>query len=194
MLPDQAAAMAASGAPRYSMLVRFGMETPLRLWAGIGDLELPADTVEPSGAIYQGVGILGSVPALRQLVGGTAERLDFTLSIPGGVAFAMADEDAAAVRAAPIDVAAIFFDEDWQQTAPFWLWNGTADVVAVSRTTNGLNVTRNVRVSAGSAFTDRTRPQHTYFTDADQRRRSPTDSFCQRADIYTRVSTIKWPS
>lgn len=194
MLVEQAAAMSALGAPRYSVLVRFGLEEPVRAWAGIGDLEIPADDVETEGGTFQGVGILGNVPALRQLIGGAAERLEFSLTVPSGEIFALADDEAASVRAAPVDVGVIFFDEDWQQSAVAWLWNGTADVPSVSRTANGLSVTRTVRISAGSAFTDRTRPQHTYFTNADQKRRSPTDDFCIRVDLYGINSAVKFPN
>lgn len=194
MLAEQAAAMSALGAPRYSLLVRFGLAEPLRAWAGLGDLTIPADDVDATGGTYQGVGILGNIPALRQLIGGVAERLEFSLTVPSGEIFALADEDVALVRAAPVDVGIVFFDEDWQQSAVAWLWNGTADVPSVSRTTNGLNVIRTVRISAGSSFTDRTRPQHSYFTDADQKRRSPTDDFCARVDLYSINSTIKWPN
>lgn len=194
MLAEQAALMSAVSAPRYSVLVRFGMETPVRAWAGIGDLEIPADEVEAEGATYLGVGILGNVPALRQLIGGVAERLEFSLAVPSGEIFALADDEVASVRAAPVDVGVIFFDEDWQQSDVAWLWNGTADVPSVSRSTNGLNVVRTIKISAGSAFTDRTRPQHSYFTDADQKRRSATDDFCLRVDLYSINSTIKWPN
>lgn len=194
MLEAQAAAMSALGAPRYSVLVRFGMETPVRAWAGIGDLLIPADDVEPAGGTYLGVGLLGAVPALRQLIGGSAERLEFTLAVPSGEIFSLADDEAASVRSAPVDVGVIFFGDNWQQSDVAWLWNGTADVPSVSRTTNGLNVVRTVKISAGSAFTDRTRPQHTYFTDADQKRRSATDDFCKRVDLYSINSTIKWPN
>lgn len=194
MLEAQAQAMSAVGAARYSVLVRFGLATPVRAWAGLGDLVIPADDVEDDEATYLGVGILGSVPALRQLIGGAAERLEFSLSVPTGDIFALADDDAALVRSAPVDVGVIFFDEDWQQSEVAWLWSGTADVPSVSRTGSGLNVTRTVKISAGSVFTDRTRPQHTYFTDADQKRRSPTDDFCKRVDLYTVNSTVKWPN
>lgn len=194
MLTEQAAAMSALGAPRYSVLVRFGMDVPLRAWAGIGDLSIPADDVEAEAATYSGVGILGNVPALRELIGGAAERLEFSLTVPAGDIFALADDEAATVRSAPVDVGVIFFDQDWQQSEVAWLWNGTADVPSVSRSSSGLSVVRTIKISAGSAFTDRTRPQHAYFTDADQKRRSATDDFCARVDLYSINSTIKWPS
>lgn len=120
--------MSAVGAPRYSVLVRFGVETPVRAWAGLGDLEIPADDVEPAGALFLGIGLLGNAPALRQLIGGVAERLEFSLSVPSGEVFALADEEAASVRSAPVDVGVIFFDEDWQQSEVAWLWNGVAEL------------------------------------------------------------------
>lgn len=206
MLSEQAAVMSALGAPRYSILVRFGMDTPVRAWAGVGDLEIPADDLEDEAATYQGVGVLGEVPALRQLIGGTAERLEFQLSVPGSSyvdihgqnqtldVFALADEDAGEVMNSPVDVGVIFFGTGWQQSDVAWLWNGTADVPSVSRSGSGLNVTRSISISVASAFTDRTRPQLTYFTDADQKRRSPTDTFCARVILYTVNSTVKWPN
>lgn len=194
MLSTQAAAMSALGAPRYSILVRFGTATPVRAWAGVGDLAIPVDDVELAGATYSGIGILGEVPALRQLVGGVAERLDFTLTVPSGDVFALADSDSTSVKNAPVDVGVIFFDQNWQQSDVAWLWNGTADVPSVSRSGSGLDVTRSISISVASAFTDRTRPQLTYYTDADQRRRSATDTFCFRVVLYTVNSTIKWPN
>lgn len=194
MLPEQARLMSEAGAPRYSILVRFDTPTPVRAWAGAGDLEIPADDVEDDAAVYLGVGILAEIPALRQLVGGIAERLEFRLSVPDGEVFALADEDASEVVNVPVDVGLIFFDEDWQQGPVSWLWNGTADVPSASRTGSGLNVTRTVSISVASAFTDRTRPHLTSFTDADQRLRSPTDTFCLRTVLYTLSQMIKWPN
>jgi hypothetical protein len=98
------------------------------------------------------------------------------------------------VRRAPVSVGLIFFGTSWEQSTVAWLWSGTADSTTVSRQANGLNVTRQIKISAGSAFTDRTRAQLTAFTDTDQRRRSVDDSFCSRVDLYTQISTAKWPA
>ena len=195
MLPSQEAAMSALGAPRYSVLVRIETtDQVIRAWAGVGDLGIPADTVEDAPATYLGVGVLGEVPAMRQLIGGVAERLEFALSVPSGDVFALADDDVEQVRRAPVSVGLIFFGTDWQQSDVAWLWNGTADSTTVSRQANGLNVTRQIKISAGSAFTDRTRANLSAFTDTDQRSRSAEDSFCSRVDLYTQTSTAKWPA
>lgn len=195
MLPEQAAAMSAAGAPRYSILLRIeGATTVFRLWAGIGDLAIPADEVEDEAATYLGMGVLGEIPSLRQLIGGAAERLDFALTVPTGEVFDLGDEDVAEVDRAPVAVGLIFFDADWGQSEVAWLWAGTADSPAVTRQASGLQVVRQVKISAASLFTDRTRAQLMTFTDADQKRRSPTDTFCARVGLYTQGSTAKWPA
>lgn len=195
MLPAQAEAMSASGAPRYSVLLRIeAADQVIRCWAGLGELEVPADDVEDATATYLGVGILADIPPLRQLIGGVAERLDFVLNVPAGQIFDLADDDVEQVRRAPVQLGLVFFDEDWQQTPVAWLWSGTADSPAISRQASGTRITRQVRLSVGSALTDRTRPQLASYTKADQRRRSATDTFCDRADLYTQGATVKWPA
>lgn len=195
MLGALGAAMSAAGAPRYSMLLRIETtDQVVRAWAGIGDLEIPSDDVEDEAATYLGVGILGEVPPLRQLIGGTAERIDFALTVPGGEIFALADADFEQVRRAPVYVGLIFFDADWQQSEVSWLWSGTADTTTVSRQASGLQVTRQIKISAATVFTDRTRANLSAFTDTDQRSRSSDDSFCARVDRYTQTATVKWPA
>jgi len=195
MLASAAAAMTALGAPRYAVVVKIEAASgPIRAWSGVGDLEIEADDVDLTGGIYQGIGILGEIPPLRQLIGGLAERLEFNLTAPTGEILALADDDVDDVRSARVNMGVIFFDSHWQMVAdPAWLTDGTADVPSVNRTPNGQQIQRSASLSVGSAFTDRTQPALTYYTDADQRRRSPTDRFCERVAGYTGVSTIKWP-
>lgn len=195
MLPEQAAIMSASGAPRWSLFFRAECATSVvRAWLGVGDYALPADDLETEGGTYLGVGLVGDMPALRQLVGGLAERIDFTLNGADPITFSLADDETDEVRGAPVNVGIVFFDEDWQQADDIaWLWDGTADVIKVDRSGSGDSISRTVTLSVGSAFTDRTRPQLGFYTDKDQRRRSPTDSFCARVAAYGVDSTIQWP-
>jgi hypothetical protein len=192
MLPEQAAAMSALGAPRWSVFFYMECATePVRAWLGVGDYQVAADDVDETGGTYLGIGMVGDVPALRQLVGGLAERVEFTLNGADETTFALADDQVAEVRGAPVHVGVVFFDEDWQEVAPVaWLWEGTADQPGVDR--DG-QLGRRVTLSVGSAFTDRTRPQLAFYTPADQKRRSPTDTFCDRVPAYGVDSTIQWP-
>ncbi len=196
MLPDQAKAMSALGAPRWSLFFLLEAASgPVRAWLGVGDYALGADDIDGTGGTYKGIGLVGDIPALSQLVGGLAERVEFTLNGADDLTLSLADDQADEVRNAPVHVGIIFFDNDWQAVDPIsWLWEGTADTPSVNRQANEGSITRAVSLSVGSAFTDRTRPQLSYYTDADQRRRSPTDSFCARVARYTVDSTIVWPA
>ncbi len=196
MLSEQAAAMSALGAPRYALFLRIAAANgPVRAWSGVGDFAVPADgEIETADAIYLGVGILGDVPSFRQLVGGTAERVEFSLTVPDGDVFALADQDVDQVRNARVNVGVAFFDDDWQTVdGVAWLWDGVADVPSVNRTSTPDSISRSISLSVGSAFTDRTRPRLSYYTDSEQRRRSPTDAFCSRTGLYSIESTIVWP-
>lgn len=195
MLPEQAKVMAGSGAPRWALFFRMVCKSSIvRAWSGFGDYALPADDVESEGGIYLGVGLVGSVPALRQLIGGLAERVEFSLNGADELTMALADRDADEVRRAQVHVGIVFFDGDWQQAAQIaWMWEGTADVPGVERARSVDGPVRRITLSVGTAFTDRTRPQLGFYTDADQRRRSSDDAFCARVAAYGLDSTIQWP-
>lgn len=195
MLPEQARIMSASGAPRYSLFFYMKCKTSIvRAWLGVGDFALEADDMDPEGGTYKGIGMVGEMPALRQLVGGLAERVEFALNGADETTFRLADDQVEEVRRAPVHVGIIFFDEHWQAVAPVaWLWEGLADVPSVDRDGSGDQINRRVTLSVGSAFTDRTRPQLGSYTDKDQRRRSPDDAFCARVASYSIDSTIVWP-
>lgn len=196
MLPEQAAAMSALEAPRWSLFFLLEAASgPVRAWLGVGDYALPADEVDTTGGTYLGIGLVGDIPAISQLVGGLAERVEFTLTGADDETLRLADDEAEEVRNAPVHVGIVFFDQDWQAVDPVsWLWDGTADCPAVDRSSEGGQIVRRVTLSVGSAFVDRTRPQLGFYTDADQKRRSPTDTFCARVATYGIDSTIQWPA
>ncbi|MGI4818627.1 MAG: hypothetical protein ACRYFE_08905 [Janthinobacterium lividum] len=195
MLPEQAKVMTEMGAQRYALFfLLMSKSGPVRAWTGVGDYQLPADELDEEGGVYQGIGLVGDIPALRQLIGGTAERVDFSLNGADDETLRLADRDADEVRKARVNVGIVFFDDDWQPVDDVaWLWDGTADVPSVDRSGDGETAIRRVTLSVGSAFTDRTRPHLTFYTDADQRRRSPTDAFCSRVAAYGIESTVVWP-
>lgn len=196
MLPDQAAIMTAAGAERWACFFRMDCKSSVvRAWTGVGDFYIGPDDVDLEGGVFLGVGLVGDMPALRQLVGGIAERIDFALNGADERTFRLADDQVEEVRGAAVHVGIIFFDENWQPVAPIaWLWEGTADVPAVDRDGSNGQVVRRVTLSVGSAFTDRSRPQLTFMTPTDQRRRSPDDAFCDRVPGYGIDSSIQWPA
>lgn len=198
MLPAEARLMTELGAPRWSLffLLKTTAGEWVRAWLGLGDYALPADDVDAEGGTYLGIGLVSSIPALRQLVGGLAQRVEFTLNGVDERTFALADQSSDQVRSAPVHVGIVFFDADWQPVAPVaWLWDGTADSPSVSSSSgDGGGTVQSVTLSVGTVFTDKTRPQLAFYTDADQQRRSPGDTFCALVAGYTLASTVTWPN
>lgn len=196
MLPEQVRVLSESGAPRYAVFVMIELADggAVRAWTGPGNIDIPPDAVDVTGGVYQGIGLVGEIPAIRQLIGGTAERVEFSLSGVDEATVSLADADADSVIGAPLHLGIVFFDQDWQAAPIVWAWDGTADLPSVSGESQGLEVMRQVKLSVGTAYTDRTRPHLSFLTDAEQRERSPTDDFCVRVAGMSIDSTIKFPA
>jgi hypothetical protein len=175
---------------RESYLVRIASDPPARIWSGVGNLEIPADIVEPEPAIYLGRGELVRVPDFQQLINGVAERLEFTLSGVNAETLRFALEDAPSVAGAAVHVGRIDFDVDWQPIGPVeWEALFRADSLRVdSQTADGRRV-RALILSIGNGDTGRSYSPTSFFTDADQRLRSPTDAFFSNiGNIYSGTS------
>lgn len=170
---------------RESTIVYIACDPPAILWSGFGPLPVPADAVIPSPSIALGGAELVSVPDFQQLINGTAERLDFTLSGVSEETVRLALEDAPSVRGARVDIGTVHFDDDWQIEAIEWENVFEARSLSISRPTmqNG-QVTRSITLTIVQGDTTRSRSKNAYFTDADQRRKSPTDA------IFSHVAGI----
>jgi hypothetical protein len=163
---------------RESILIRIDCDDPVRLWSGIGDLPVDADDVEPEDAVYLGGPDLISAPDFQQLINGTADRLEFTLSGVTSEIIALAIEEAESVKGATMHVGTVRFDDHWQQTGPItWEAEFRCDTLNVGSAPSDNGRTRTITLSVGSEETGRSRAPITLFTDADQRRVSPTDAF-----------------
>lgn len=158
---------------RQSVLFRIAADPVARLWSGVGDLIIPPDIVEPSPATYLGGGALVNIPELDQVINGTASRIDITVSGVSSDTLAFALEEAASVRGAKVHIGNVYFDDDWQIDDVEWIAVLRADTLTTSRQ----GTTRSITLSIGTDFTDRSRAPVSFWTDADQRRRSPTDRF-----------------
>lgn len=168
----------------------------LRLWGGVGSLSLSADAVETtSDAIYYGAGELANVPALEQLINGVADRVDFTLSGVGDNRLPqIADEEAATVRGARVNIGVMFLDQDWSELLPQrWLWEGRADTLDPESQATDAGRVRGLRLSVGSLFTGRRRPNSSFYTDKSQKTRSAGDLFCSRVGLYKQEQGKPWP-
>lgn len=162
---------------RESFLLRIGSDPPARVWSGVGDLEIPADAVESSPATYSGAGEMLNAPDFQQLINGVAERLDFTVSGVTQETVKLAIEEAASVKGARIHLGTCRFDDDWQLIEVEWETVLRADKITISGQAQDGGRTRTIGLSAGTDDTDRSRSPNAFWTDADQKRRSPTDLF-----------------
>jgi hypothetical protein len=170
---------------RRSIVWRLACDPAAYLWSGVGDLDLPANALDPGVIRYRGTGALLQVPALKQLINGIADRVDFTVSGVDAYTLRLALEDRASVKGASLDVGYVLFDRHWQLSGPpVWQWRGKADVLVPDSKETERGRERSITLSVAAADTLRTNPKLSWFTDANQRRRSPTDA------IFDRVAGI----
>lgn len=170
---------------RESIVVRIDCDPPALLWSGLGPLALPADIVIPAPAIALGGGELVSVPDFDQLMNGTAQRLDFTVSGVDQETVRLALEDAPSVKGARVDIGRADFDDAWQLIAVEWEAVFEARSLSVSRpVSQGGQITRSITLTIVAGDTTRARAPLAFFTDADQRRRSADDT------IFSHVAGI----
>lgn len=172
---------------RESLVVRVDCDPPALLWSGLGPLPLPADAViQTGGETALGGGELISVPDFQQLIGGTAERLEVVFSGVDEETVRLALEDAPSVRGARVDVGTVQFGADWQILSVEWENVFEARALSVSRpqTEGGGQVARSISLTIVQGSTTRSRAKLSFFTDADQRRRSSDDA------IFSHVALI----
>jgi len=162
---------------RESILIRIASDPPARVWSGVGDLIIPADAVEAAPAVYSGAGEMLNAPDFQQLINGTAERIEINVSGVGQETVRLAIEEAASVKGAKIHIGTARFDDDWQLIDVDWETVLRADKLSISGQTSEDGRTRSIGLSAGTEDTDRSRAPVAFWTDADQKRRSPTDKF-----------------
>ena len=158
---------------KASLLFRIASDPPARVWAGHGDLDIPADIVETSPARYLGGGELLDIPDIDQVINGAAGRYDIVVSGVVHETQRLATEDAASVKGAKCHIGRAWFDDDYQLAGVEWLAVLRADYL----TTGRQGTTRTITLSLGTDDTDRSRAPISFWTDSDQRRRSPTDRF-----------------
>lgn len=191
----------ALGSDNQSIGLFFRLETDpiVRLWLGFGPFETTQpDVLDDSGAAYNGFGEIGSLPSLRQMINGAAQRVDFTVSgVTGEVLQIASGGDAQQVKGKRVSVGFAVMDDTWSLLGSIkWIQNYTADYLTIqqlSPTDIGQSVVRTVTLSAGTTMTGRRRPGLSYFTQQDQQARYPTDYFCERTPLYASGYGKTWP-
>lgn len=193
---DAAQLQLAGGTVRPCFFVRVESAPIIRVWSGIGDIALEADSIETTGGEYLGFGELTSLPQITQLINGQADRVEFGLA---GAAVSrdvvrLASEEADSVRNAPVHLGFAVLGADLQLASPVaWIWHGEADSLTCSRDDGQGQPVRSISLSVGSIFTRRRRPGISFWTPHDQRERSSDDAFCDRVPAYSAGITKTWP-
>lgn len=170
---------------RQIILFRVASDPVARICSGVNPIIIPADIVEAEEARYLGGGALVRVPDLEQLVNGTAARAEITVSGVSAETLRLAVEDAASVKGAKVHIGIAYQDDAWQITEVEWVAVFRADSLTVSTQSTGRGRSRSITLSVGTDFTDRSRAPIAFWTDADQRRRAPTDRFFDQVALIT---------
>lgn len=165
---------------KFSYVLRMECDPPLYVWTGFGPLVTPADSYDPSGATWIGAGEILSIPDIKQFINGAAGRYDFSFSGVSMETVRLSTEDRPSVNGASVMIGRVNFDADRQLAGGVeWEWEGAAGtIVTDSSSAEGGNRTRTISLSVASEDTRRSDPQITFYTPDDQRKRSPTDRFC----------------
>lgn len=181
---------------RESFIFRLETPEPATFWTGNGDLMLPADAVLDEITLALGGGDLINLPDLEQLINGTAQRVEVTLSGVSQRTAVIASTEAASVSGSPAYIGRVQFDEDWQQQgAVVWEWAGEGRGLAVAGDEDGADRKRTLTLKLASGDTTRSRAPLAFFTDADQRRDFPDDAvFSHVAGINAGTSRRWGPS
>ena len=169
---------------RESFGIRIDCDPPARLWTGYIDLTVPADIVESSPAVYLGGGEILNAPDFETPINGTAERIDIQLSGASAEVIRLAKEEAESVKGAKVHFVRFDFDDDWALVNVEYEAVFRADKLTVSSQDADGGRQRTLTLSIATEDTNRNRAPMSYFTDQDQRKRSPTDA------IFTYVSQI----
>lgn len=158
---------------------------PARVWGGVGDLTIPANTAEGTSETYLGAGELLDVPEFQQLINGVAERVEIQVSGVSAETVRLAVEDADIVKGAKAYIGRVTFDDDWQLVGTVtWESEWRCDVIQVGSQDQNGKRTRTISISIGSENTNRSFAPLAFFTDADQRKRSSDDA------IFDHVAAI----
>lgn len=156
------------------IVVRIGTPNPARFWTGAAYLYLPADDIETEhNALYLGGGsLLSSLTEIEieQLRNGEAGRLE--LGVTGANAEIARNAKAEFVSGSFVDIGVVQFDPLWQMLGITWEARYRADKLNIARDGSG----RTITLSMGTDDTGRSRSPNSYWTNADQRRRSPDDA------------------
>jgi hypothetical protein len=178
---------------RHSYVFRMAVNPVLRIWTGHGPLATPADIIDPTGATWLGGAHILSVPTLKVLIGGIADRVEIAVNGVDSETLRLVQEDRGEVRDADVRIGRVEFNDDWQVAGPIiWEWWGYADTLTVGSQQSEKGRERRITLSIRTGDTSRSNPLLAFFTDADQRRRAADDAFFSHVASINRGVTRRF--
>lgn len=177
---------------RESFVFRIETDDPATFWSGHGNLLLPVDAVLLEPTLVPGAGQLMNIPDLEQLINGTAQRIDVTLSGVSEDTVAMASEESLQIPGAPVYIGRITFDDRWQIISVEWEWSGEGVKLSVSSDGSSGTRSRSIKLTVAAGETTRRRAPNAYFTAADQQRDYPDDMFFSNVSRIAQGMTRRW--
>lgn len=140
---------------------------PLRCWTGHGPIRLAANDLDPSSAIYDGVGDVKGLPELDRLFNGEARRVNIVLSGVDPRAVDIIDSTFADMTHSGVQArfGHMRYDRLWSPLHEVrWLWDGLLDEVAVAMEPDEDGQTWGVTLSMSTALVDANRPGLQFWT------------------------------
>lgn len=197
-LNDAELAVLESDVQNISLFFRLETDPIVRIWLGFGDIRPGVNVFDTTGATYQGFGEMTAIPAMKQLLNGAAERVEFNVSgVSGDILKIASGGDAEQVKGKRASVGYGIMGPDWRLLGPVkWIRTYEADFIGIQQAvTNDPTqpIVRKITLSCGSLLTARRRPGLSYFTNQDQQSRYPTDLFCERTPLYANGFNKPWP-
>lgn len=178
---------------RESYVVYVACDPPAVFWLGHGRLPLAVDAVIPSPVVALGAGHIINIPDFQELINGTAERPQLGFSGVSDETVDLALGEASEVRGAPVWLGLISFDADWQQDGPIeWQQMFTLREMSVSRQNQAGVAEQTINITLVSGETARSKAPNNFFTDADQRRKYPTDAIFSHVAGISQGTSRRW--
>lgn len=187
-----------SGTQRMGVFFRLATTPVLRVWLGVSKINPGINALDTTGEEYLGLGTLLDVPRFQQLLNGTAERVDVMMSGVSDQVLQIAQASPSSVKNKACAFGIALMNDSWQIVEQVrWIRRFVADYTSVRRkaaTGPGESAVQAVALSVRSQTSNIRRPGLAYFSDQDQRARSPTDLFCERVHLYSQGTVRKWPT
>lgn len=182
-------------APQFAWLMFVDSSPSIRVWTGVANFALGPSGPDTVGGVYQGLGLMVSVPRLVVPLNGAYKSHTFTLSGVSAQMMAAVNADRNAVRGARIAFANLLLDADFNPIqAPTWLWVGWVDSPRMVRDGRHDPPTRSVSLVCATGAFRRGVRRYAYYTPPQQGAVDPNDTSCNNVPTYETGTTVLFPS